>query len=152
MFWSFRSSFPDHHTIFNVSWWSSECLLNQHGILIKHEFLIFFVDIENPIMVDEMTNQKEEKNVGVVQSQGMNEKFQFYLNFHYQKLNIQSATNLYHADDDRCRMKKERRNQWRWMKEVEKIPTRAIFNQLLVFMPFVPPLVFSRHHHAFIHS
>lgn len=33
-------------------------------------------------------------------SQGMNEKFQFYLNFHYQKLNIQSATDFYHADDD----------------------------------------------------
>lgn len=91
---SFRSSFPDHHQIYQVSWWSSqkfrmfiEPAWNFNRAWISH--LLRGLQW-NEIQSWSMRWQIRRRKMSALFSQGMNEKFQFYLNFHYQKSSTSS--------------------------------------------------------------
>lgn len=91
---SFRSSFPDHHQIYQVSWWSSqkfrmfiEPAWNFNRAWISH--LLRGLQW-NEIQSWSMRWQIRRRKMSALFSQGMNEKFQFYSNFHYQKSSTSS--------------------------------------------------------------
>ena len=105
----------------------------------------------NEIQSWSMRWQIRRRKMSALFSQGMNEKFQsqFYLNFHYQKLNIQSATiiiMLLLLMIDVEWKQKEEINGDEW-----KNSYTGNFQSATCFYAFCS-FTCSRHHHAFIHS